>query len=216
MSVEALAAVLHHSRAKGTAKVVAIGIANHDGDGGAWPSVNTLAIYANVDRSTVKRAIKSLVALGEVRVHLQAGGTAHMEDHDRPNLYEVLVDCPEGCDRTRAHKPRRGWKRDRHGTYVLVEPDADLPLWKTGGGAGAPGGVSAPTPGALAHPEPSTNHHPPREVPQLQDTREDPHASSKHTPPCMECSAANLYECARRQSHLLPSDRHHYDPRPTR
>lgn len=120
MSVESLAAVLHHSRAKGTAKVVAIGIANHDGDGGAWPSIRTLAMYANADRSTIKRAIRQLVKLGEVRVHIQAGGTRDMEDTERPNRYDVLVECPEGCDRTTNHKPRKGWQRGKDGTYVRV------------------------------------------------------------------------------------------------
>lgn len=146
MSVETLAAVLHHSRAKGTAKVVAIGIANHDGDGGAWPSIRTLAIYANVDRSTVKRAVRSLVVLGEVRVHLQAGGPRDMEDHDRPNRYEVLIDCPEGCDRTSNHKPRKGWQRGKDGSYVRLDEEGDVPLWINPGGTDAPGCTDAPTP----------------------------------------------------------------------
>jgi hypothetical protein len=152
VSVESLAAVLHHSRAKGTAKVVAIGIANHDGDGGAWPSIRTLAVYANVDRSTVKRAIKSLVVLGEVRVHVQAGGGRDMEDHDRPNRYEVLVECPEGCDRTTNHRPRKGWQRGKDGTYVRLDEEGDAPLWINGGGVDAPRFTDAPGAGGVDAP----------------------------------------------------------------
>lgn len=212
MSVESLAAVLHHSKAKGTAKVVAIGIANHDGDGGAWPSVRTLAIYANVDRSTVKRAIRSLVALGEVRVHVQAGGPKDMDDTDRPNLYDVLVDCPEGCDRTRNHKPRKGWKRGKDGDYTRLDEEGTVPLWITGGGVDAPGGTDAPGAGGADAP---------RTIPLTPPTKEsaqpkDAHEASEHTPSCLECSAPNLYECIRRQAHLFPDDRHTYDPRPPR
>ena len=64
MSVEAISLVLNHSKAKGTAKVVLIGIANHDGDGGSWPSHETLARYAQVDERNVRDAIKKLVDLG--------------------------------------------------------------------------------------------------------------------------------------------------------
>lgn len=212
MSVETLAAVLHHSRAKGTAKVIAMGIANHDGDGGAWPSIRTLAIYANVDRSTVKRAIKHLVKIGEVVVHIQAGGPMDMEDTERPNRYDVLVDCPEGCDRTRNHKPRPGWKRDKDGGYTRLDEAGDVPLWINPGGTGAPGGVDAPTPGASTRPEPSINHHPAKESAYPQDTHTRDNEGSRHTPTCRECSAPNLYECIRRQVHLHADDRHSYDP----
>lgn len=163
MSVESLAAVLHHSRAKGTAKVIAIGIANHDGDGGAWPTIRTLAIYANADRSTVKRAIRQLVTLGEVRVHVQAGGPRDMEDTERPNRYDVLVECPEGCDRTTNHRPRRGWKRGRDGGYTRLDEEGGEPLWITGGVADAPGGADAPTPRGADAPQTVHSTQPPQE-----------------------------------------------------
>jgi hypothetical protein len=100
MSVEAMALVLHHSRAKGTAKLVLLGIANHQGDGGAWPHVATLARYANVTERAVQDAIAKLVKAGELAVHAQAGGPRYMPDHERPNRYDVLVSCPITCDRT--------------------------------------------------------------------------------------------------------------------
>jgi hypothetical protein len=43
MSIEAVATVLNHSKARGRAKLVLIGIANHLGDQGAWPSISTLS-----------------------------------------------------------------------------------------------------------------------------------------------------------------------------
>lgn len=105
MSIEAMAVVLHHSRAKGTDKLVLLGIANHAGDGGAWPTVVTLARYANVSERTVQRSIESLVMLGEIQVYLQAGGTRNVAPGHRPNRYDVLVACPATCDRSWQHRP---------------------------------------------------------------------------------------------------------------
>jgi len=65
--------VLNHSRSEGRAKVVLIGIANHHGDNGAWPSISTLAKYANSSERSVKRDIKYLQDLGELVVEPQGG-----------------------------------------------------------------------------------------------------------------------------------------------
>jgi hypothetical protein len=107
VSVESLAVVLHHSRAKGADKLVMLGIANHDGDGGSWPSVATLARYANIDPRSVNRSIKKLVELGEVKRAIGGGGTRLTPDHTRPNLYTITLDCPPECDRSRQHKITR-------------------------------------------------------------------------------------------------------------
>lgn len=104
MSVESMAIVLHHSRARGTAKLILVGIANHDGDGGAWPTLRTLARYANIQPRNARKALRRLEELQEVRVHLQAGGLPDWDDYDRPNRYEVLVTCPPGCDRSKHHR----------------------------------------------------------------------------------------------------------------
>lgn len=106
MSVEAMALVLHHSRAKGTAKLVLLGIANHEGDGGSWPTIETLAKYANVDERNVQMAIAKLVNAGELASERQQGGTRKMRDTARPNLYRVLVRCPMMCDGSTAHRVR--------------------------------------------------------------------------------------------------------------
>lgn len=147
MSVESLAVALHHSKSKGTTKVVAIGIANHDGDGGAWPSLATLAKYANVDVRTVQRSLDRLEELGEIRRHIQAGGDHRIEAHRRPNRYDILLECPADCDRTRQHRTRKDW----------VELDLSTGVTPTSpGDVGVTGGVT-PT-----SPKPSFNQPNPR------------------------------------------------------
>lgn len=108
MSIESMTAAMHHSRSTGTARLVLIGIANHDSDGGAWPSIATLKKYAGgVDKRNIQRALDKLEQLGEIRKLVQAGGTPEMRDDRRPNRYEFLVKCPDYCDRTTNHRDRR-------------------------------------------------------------------------------------------------------------
>lgn len=108
MSVESLAIALNHSKAKGVARLVLIGMANHDGDGGIWPSVDRLRRYAGgVDRRTVQRAIAELIGLGEVGRLVNEGGTRDTPNDRRPNLYRFLLSCPPDCDRTQAHNTKR-------------------------------------------------------------------------------------------------------------
>jgi hypothetical protein len=104
VSVEALSLVLHHSRATGTAKLVLIGIANHEGDGGSFPAVGTLGVYAGIDATGVRRHVRKLQQLGEVAVEFNEGGSRGQAAHMRPNLYRVLVTCPDNCDRTSSHR----------------------------------------------------------------------------------------------------------------
>ena len=106
MSVESLAVALHHSRAKGAAKLVLIGIANHDGDGGAWPSMATLAKYGAVNVRQARKLVGELESLGEVRRLVNAGGTHSTADHMRPNLYRFTLRCPVTCDRSGQHRVR--------------------------------------------------------------------------------------------------------------
>jgi len=108
VSIESLSIAMNHSRATGTARLVLLGIANHDGDGGSWPSVARLQRYAGgADRRTVQRAIDRLEALGEVRRIIQQGGDHNTADDRRPNLYRVLLQCPHDCDRTANHNTSR-------------------------------------------------------------------------------------------------------------
>lgn len=106
MSVEALAIVLNHSQASGTAKLILVGIANHDGDGGAWPSLATLARYGSCSIRNAQRALGKLEELGEVKRHINAGGNHLTVDHMRPNLYQITLRCPYACDGSKNHRDR--------------------------------------------------------------------------------------------------------------
>jgi hypothetical protein len=106
VSVEQIATVLHHSRQTGTPKLLLVGIANHDGDGGAWPTIETLAKYANVTERSVQRGLEEIVAAGELRIHYNAGGNLNTPPHERPNRYEILVTCPPNCEGGRQHHLR--------------------------------------------------------------------------------------------------------------
>ena len=70
MSIEIMSLVLNYSKAEGRAKLVLMGIANHQGDQGAWPSIATLARYANASERSIKRDIQTLVELGELIVEI--------------------------------------------------------------------------------------------------------------------------------------------------
>jgi hypothetical protein len=90
MSIEAMNLVLNYSRATGRAKLVLLGIANHFGDNGAWPSIETLARYANASERSVKRDIQELVELGELVVEVNS---APMKSQYKTNLYWINVEA---------------------------------------------------------------------------------------------------------------------------
>ena len=89
MAIEVMSLVLNKSKATGRAKLVLLGIANHQGDQGAWPSIATLARYANASERSVKRDIQALIELGELKVEWNA---APVNAQYRPNLYWVVLD----------------------------------------------------------------------------------------------------------------------------
>lgn len=139
-----MAMVLHHSKAGGSEKLVLLGIANHDGDGGAWPSVATLARYANVEPRAVKKLITKLVERGEITKEMQGGGTRAMPDYTRPNLYHIKVVCPPECDRSAQHRIDRA-NRVSHRTPGVPQ---DTP----------PGVPQDTPPVSQGTPKPSLNH----------------------------------------------------------
>lgn len=117
-----MAAVLHHSKAKGTALTVLIGIANHEGDGGAWPAIETLAKYGRCSRQRVQQIIAELKKLKELAVDYQCGGHIDMPAHLRPNRYRVLVRCPDDCDGTTRHRPKEPTEAHPNGGPSTVGP----------------------------------------------------------------------------------------------
>ena len=142
--------VLHHSKSKGTAKLVLLGIANHEGDGGAWPAVATLMRYANMDRRSVQRAISRLCEMGELQVLRQKGGNDMTHSALRPNLYRVKVFCPYTCDRSSQH-------RLKHSALPGFEHhEPDQPISPRGVFDGPRGASDAP-PAVSTTPKPSSN-----------------------------------------------------------
>lgn len=109
-----VAVVFYHSATQGSDRLVLLAIADHDGEGGAWPGISTLARMANVSPSTVRRSIKACTGLGELAVHVQQGGTLATPAHRRPNRYDVLVTCPDWCDRSGRHGCRHCHERGEH------------------------------------------------------------------------------------------------------
>ncbi len=153
MSIESMALALHHSQAKGTDKLILLGIANHDGDGGAWPTLETLGRYGACSRTRVRQAIARLIELGEITVDVQGGGNASTRPDRRPNRYTIRLTCPDDCDRTSAHRShgsQMGAPRSARGSdgctptrVTHVSPNRPLEPSTTD----TPNGVSAPTEG---------------------------------------------------------------------
>lgn len=147
----------YHSQADASARLVLLAIADHDGEGGAWPSIATLARMTRLSPSTVRRSIKALAALGEVTVHLQEGGTNRTPDGRRPNRYEISLACPPSCDGTARHACREcaGRGEHRQGCHGDRGVTGDTPTPVTG---------DTPTPVTAVTPEPpkETPTEPPR------------------------------------------------------
>ena len=105
MSTKAVQMVVHHSKAKATARHVLTVIAFFDGDSGSWPSQETIAKHTGLDTRTIKRQIKHLLEIGELDVIANGGGS---NGGRRSNQYVILLDCPESCDGSFAHRMKRG------------------------------------------------------------------------------------------------------------
>lgn len=183
-----MAIVLHHSRAKGTDKVVLLGIANHAGDGGAWPSLATLAKYGNVTEKAARASLRRLESMGEVITHLNGGGLSSTPSWKRPNRYDITLACPVTCDRTSNHRLR-------------PLPQAPADLWIEGGpstgGGHSDGGYPLPSTGG--HPLPSTGGEPSIEPPN-NDPAHSPASTTGRArlrSVCVICSQPEA-ECQRR------------------
>lgn len=131
VSVRVQSRVWERSAATGNAFVVLLKIADNCDDHGrnAWPSIDTLACYCRCSRSTVKRCIAELVALGELEVTAKAGGRNPGTRYS-PNLYRVLLDErgqsePSGAGGG-SNSASRGFKSgDSAGSAVSPEPSID-------------------------------------------------------------------------------------------
>jgi len=86
MSIEISNAVWRTSQSVGRARLVLLAIADHQGEIGAWPSIETLAKMVNASERSVQRDIAELVELGELIKHEQA---APSRGQYKSNLYWV-------------------------------------------------------------------------------------------------------------------------------
>lgn len=138
MSIIDLSIVLHHSKATASAKLILTALAWHTGEerlDGCWPSQETLAKYANISDRQVRRCLKELVELGEVLVIKH--GSSRTRSAAASNLYIVLVDCPENCDKTLSHRITNeqdiydrpiGHLRPMRRTFMTDEQDTNVLL----------------------------------------------------------------------------------------
>lgn len=125
MSIESLHRALIVPGVSAAERLVLIGIANHDGEGGAWPSVDTLARYACVTRRSVQRTLTALVGRGLVTVDYRAGGTATTPADKRPNRYTLHLDS-DGVTPVSPGPPRGDTGDPRGVTPVSPEPSLNL------------------------------------------------------------------------------------------
>jgi len=68
-------AVWRESKSKGRARLVLLSIADHQGELGAWPSIETLAKMVNSSPRSVQRDIQDLIELGELVVEFRSAPT---------------------------------------------------------------------------------------------------------------------------------------------
>ncbi len=92
MSIESVAKALRVTGLSPSQKLVLIGLANHDGDGGCWPGIVTLCEYTDLRERQVQYILRQLASKGLVEIVRNAGGNAGMRADRRPNLYVLHLD----------------------------------------------------------------------------------------------------------------------------
>lgn len=93
MSVDVSGWVLRHSPTTGTDRLVLLVLADAaDSDGtNAWPSLDTIAQRANVNRRTAQRSLRRLDDDGHIAIESNVGGPVDARADRRPNRYTVLM-----------------------------------------------------------------------------------------------------------------------------
>ena len=120
MSLEAVAAVLHHSTSTATARSVLTALAWHignDPEEGCYPSQTRLAKLAGCSVRQVQRNLQKLVEAGEIEMS-QHNGEGYRFDRIT-NRYWITLECPEGCDGSLSHN-QRGVKKGRTGRHLRL------------------------------------------------------------------------------------------------
>ena len=104
MSLESTALVWAHSKATGSALLALLAIADHDGDGGSWPAMETIAHRARVSREGARKIVRRLEEMGEIVTERNGGGGLRTAAHMRTNRYEITIECPPTCDHSARHR----------------------------------------------------------------------------------------------------------------
>jgi predicted transcriptional regulator len=86
MSIKVMQAVWQESKASGRARLVLLAIADHQGEIGAWPSIETIASMVNASERSVQRDIQKLHDMGELVVLWRQAPT---RNRYKANLYWV-------------------------------------------------------------------------------------------------------------------------------
>lgn len=125
MSIESVARALQIPEMNPTAKLILIGIANHDGDGGAWPSVATLARYACVSERSVQGWLHTMESTGIISREINAGGDSRTRDDRRPNRYTIHWGISTGVNPVAPRDEERG-EAGRADGVKPVSPEPSL------------------------------------------------------------------------------------------
>lgn len=133
MSVENLSKALNiqDHRLTPAMRLLLVGIANHDGDGGAFPKIATLAKYVGVSERQIQKQLSKLEQLKRIRREIQDGGRRELPDFLRPNRYfvdyETRIPKPGGLEDTgwpTGHPP--GGLQDTPPGGLQDTPEPDL------------------------------------------------------------------------------------------
>ncbi len=128
MSVKVQSKVWEHSRATGNTLIVLLKLSDCCDDQGrnAWPSIRSLARYCRCSASTVKRAIRELVDLGELEI-VQSGGGRAPGSRYGSNVYRVVIETYQN-DPPRPPRGRspvnHGWFKSAHRGGSPVTPNS--------------------------------------------------------------------------------------------
>jgi DNA-binding IscR family transcriptional regulator len=136
MSIQQVAWVLEHEHTtSGRERLVLLAIANHDGDGGSWPSVATLAREAGCSERSAQYALRELEAAGVIEIIKRGGGTQHTRDDRRPNRYVIVhrrgATACTPSDSRGASSFATGCKTEPHGVQAVApEPSLEPSITK--------------------------------------------------------------------------------------
>jgi hypothetical protein len=121
MSIKIMSHVWEHSQASGTELLLLLAIADHaDDQGRAFPSIERLAHKTRTSRTTVKRLLKRLEALGELTV-------ARGQGRNRTSIYRIhlkgsiLTPFPEKGPSVTPFPGKKGPFRAKKGS-IAVDP----------------------------------------------------------------------------------------------